>query len=299
MTAHKNMCLLPGMVMQHCKKHDILKPMEDIFEFNEKRHFYTLNGNRLYGITSVLGVIAKPSLYQWYADLAAAKAFTFMANSDRVSEIAEEVAKHDKINTQVAKSIGEKFPEFDQARKAATSSRDSAAKSGISIHGIIEDLVKKAILETSGYIEASTHEEPQVQEFLNWANGNQIQFLMSEQRLYSKTLWLAGTMDLLFKMGGEVYVGDIKTTGGIYDRTPFMQEAGYEIMLNERYPDLQITGRCVIRIGKTGGLDVKYSTSPLDKEGFLAAFTLFKALEKPVSDTQVYIKKAKYKNKFK
>src|SRR3990167_1580215 len=41
-----------------------------MFEFDEKKHLYTLDGKPLTGVTSVLNVIAKPALIQWSANMA-------------------------------------------------------------------------------------------------------------------------------------------------------------------------------------------------------------------------------------
>lgn len=261
--------------------------------FDAKRHVYTLDGRRMYGVTSVLNVISKPALIQWSANLAAAKAFTFMANN----ELAMEISKYEKIDTKIAKSIGEKFPEYEQARTAHNASRDNAASLGTDIHGIIESIVKTAIADFGGYMYLDVHLEPQVQQFVNWAREENIKFLMSEQKLCSRSLWVAGTMDLLFEKEGLIYTGDIKTTGAIWDRTPFMQCAAYQFMLLEQYPDIKVEGRCIIRLDKDGSLEVMYSNSELDTQGFLAALTLFKALEAPISSKQKMIKQAIKKKK--
>ena len=40
------------------------------FIFDEENHLYTLGGKPLTGVTTILGVIAKPSLIQWSASMA-------------------------------------------------------------------------------------------------------------------------------------------------------------------------------------------------------------------------------------
>lgn len=263
--------------------------------FDEKRHVYTLDGRRMYGVTSILGVINKPALIQWAANLATAKAFTFMANSD----LATEIAKYPKIDTKAAKELGAKFPEFEASRTAHNASRDNSAHLGTDIHSVIEALVKIAISDFGGYMYLEEHPEAQVQQFINWAREEKIRFIMSEAKLYSRTLWVAGTMDLLFEKDGLIYTGDIKTTGAIWDRTPFFQTAAYEFMICESQPEIKVAGRCIIRLDKDGSLEVIYSDSDLDRQGFLAALTLFKALEVPISHKQKIIKSAIKKKKYK
>lgn len=266
----------------------------DKFEFDEKRHFYTLNGVKMYGVTSVLGVISKPQLIQWAANLATAKAFTFSANQ----ELAKEISKYPKINTETAKKIGEKFPEFNEARNAHAQVRDDSANNGSNVHKIIEMLLKEAIISSGGILTVLSHPNRQVQQFLDWAREENIRFLKSEEKIYSKTLWVAGTMDLMFQKGDRTYVGDIKTTGAIWDRTPFFQTAAYEFMVLEREPNWKIEGRCIVRLDKEGSREVMYSDSPLDREGFLAALALYKALQAPISFKQKTIKNAMNKKKY-
>lgn len=266
---------------------------EDKFEFNKQKHHYTLNGHRLYGVTTVLGVINKPALIQWASNLATARAFTFGAKP----EIAQEIAKHDYIDGSVAKNIGAKFPEFEEARLAHKKKASESADKGTDIHSTIEEIIKVSIADFGGYTYLDTHEEPQVQQFLSWARENNIRFLDSEKKLYSKTLWVAGTMDLFFMKDNKFFVGDIKTTGAIWDRTPFFQCGAYQLMLEEMNPTVEIAGRCIVRLDKNGSIEVMYSYSPLDKEGFLHALGLFKALEAPISQKQKIIKKAINKKK--
>jgi hypothetical protein len=45
-------------------------PTDDVFEFDEKSHIYKLNGKKLTGVTTILGVINKPALVGWAARMA-------------------------------------------------------------------------------------------------------------------------------------------------------------------------------------------------------------------------------------
>ena len=44
--------------------------MSSNFKFNKEEHYYELDGKRLYGVTTVLGVIAKPALIPWAVKMA-------------------------------------------------------------------------------------------------------------------------------------------------------------------------------------------------------------------------------------
>ena len=46
------------------------------FEFKEKTHKYKIDGKKILGTTTVLGMINKPALIQWAANLSAAYALS-------------------------------------------------------------------------------------------------------------------------------------------------------------------------------------------------------------------------------
>lgn len=269
----------------------------DIFIFNEKNHVYTLNGKRLYGVTSVLGVIAKPALIQWSANIATIKALSSPQDENLKNAVLKKLDEKGKISTESMKALDEQFPQFKEIRLAHRAKTEESAVAGTDIHKIIEDIVKNAIYTNNGFVKEKTHELKQIQNFLDWAHEEPTQFLYSEKKLYSKNMWVAGTCDLCFTRKGKKYVGDIKTTEAIWDRTPFFQIAAYEIMFEEQGETFD--GRCVIRLGKDGKSEIVYSFSDLDKQGFLHALGLFKALEQPVTYKQKIIKDLKNKKKHK
>jgi hypothetical protein len=235
------------------------------FKFDKDNHYYTLDDKRLYGVTKVLGVIAKPSLIQWAAD-------------ETVKYIRDNCGKQSYNGklTEFYASVTDKL--LDEAKVAHRKKKESAGDVGHDVHADIEDMIKNAIHHTDGFI-GGTSTHPMINKFIKWAEKNHIRFLESELMMYSETMWVAGTMDLLFEKEGKVYIGDIKTTSGIYDRTPFFQCAGYSLMLEET-KGLKPEGYCIIRLGKDGSFEDKWSYDiEGDKQGFLAALTLFKSLE--------------------
>ncbi len=257
--------------------------MEDVFEFDEQKHVYTLNGKRLYGVTTVLGVINKPALVGWAAKMVA----------EHIQDNAEVIEGNDGGFAYVLP-----FAMLEEAKGAHRKKKDDAATKGTDVHALCEEYVKDMIATTNGQAVPLQVEDKMLQQFINWAVKEKVRFLGSERKLYSKEMWVAGTVDLLFEKGGKRYVGDIKTTSGIYDRTPFFQCAGYEMMLEEAGEAPFDGGRCIIRLGKDGSFDVTYSDKNLvDIDGFLSALSLFKALEVPVSEKQKHIKRAVQKKK--
>lgn len=221
---------------------------KDVYEFNEKLHRHKLNGKALTGVTTVLGVISKgDGLIQWSAN-------------------------------QAVEWLKENPGDYDGAKTAWKGTRDKAAEQGTDVHAIIEELVNNAI-NAHGKLLIDTHENKQVDNFIKWAITNDVEFLESEKNIYSKELWIGGICDLVFRKGGKIYIGDIKTSKSVYP-TYFWQTAAYQFMLQEMgfYPD--VYGFCVIRIGKDGTFETQENYAYEDNiDGFKSALNIYRKLK--------------------
>lgn len=237
--------------------------MEDKFEFNEGKHVYTLNGKKLYGVTSVLGVIAKPALIQWSAKMA--------AEYIRDTGIERTIDGVHYILTQGHL--------LEEAKSAHRKKKEDAGKKGTDIHAQCEVIIKHAIAHEGGCLPPSLfHADPLVQKFIDWAIENKVQFLASEKKMYSREMWVAGTCDFTCIINGKRIMGDIKTSSGIYGRDYFLQCAGY-ILMSEEHGE-KYDGSIIVRLGKDGSFETKESWDlETDKKGFISALNLFKVLE--------------------
>lgn len=223
------------------------------FQFDEKRHRYTFDGKPMTGVTTILGVIAKPALINWAANMAA----------DYVKDNLTDIEELEKV--------------CKEARKAHVRTRDKAADKGTNVHEEVEKIVNDAI-ENGGKLIHTTHESKQVQKFLDWAHENDVTFLASEFRVYSEKHWYAGTADLLFEMEGRKYIGDVKTGKAVYP-SYFFQMAAYRLAHEEMTGDSDIDGAMVIRLGKDGSFETRERFDyEEDKKAFLAALQLYKTL---------------------
>jgi ATP-dependent exoDNAse (exonuclease V) beta subunit len=212
---------------------------------------YTLDGKPLMGVTSVLGVIAKPALIGWAARMAADYVLENLKDMDNLEQVCE------------------------LAKNAHARKRDEGAEKGTDIHAWIEEWI------AGKNPEMPKDEGPrkQIEEFLKWATENKVEFLESEKRMYSEKHWIAGTCDAIAMIDGKKYVVDFKTQSKMWDKTPFLQMAGYRIMLEEM-GEKDYEGGCVVLLPKEGGLETHYSYDyDTDKEGFLAALKLYKTLK--------------------
>lgn len=234
------------------------KPKKE-FKFDEKEHAYFLDDKPMIGVTTVLQVIAKPMLIQWAANCAV----------DHIEEV---------FKTTPVWRIAEALPlSFSEARSAHRKKKESAGTKGTEVHAIIEEIVKKAIEENKGCVTLALHENAQVNHFLTWARDNKVKFLESEKRVYSEEHWYAGTLDLVFEMDGKRWIGDVKTSSGIYNEH-FFQMGGYEIALEEMGCD-KVDGYLVINLKKDGTFDLKMAENrEINKEAFKHALGLHKII---------------------
>ncbi len=228
------------------------------FTFNKEAHYYELDGKRLYGVTTILGVIAKPALITWAANVAVQFIQTALALG---LDITEQILK--------------------DAKSAHRKKKEEAGVKGTDAHEIIEGLIKDAIDNNKGKIFGQSDNQ-QVKHFIDWATKNDITFLASEKQLYSESMWVAGTTDMVFIKDSKKYIGDIKTSSAIYPEH-FYQMAAYRMMLEEM-GEKDFEGSVVIRLGKDGKFnedkDVKFRYDyNTDKSAFLGALAIFKAGE--------------------
>lgn len=226
-------------------------------EFNEKNHRYTLDEKPVTGVTTILGVIAKPALINWSANMAV----------DYMCEHIGELLKF-PINKENTDKI------LKEARKAHCMKRDKAADIGTIAHKQIENWINGDPLD-----EVDSKVRKMVDNFIGWADKNKVEFLASEKQVYSEKNWFAGTYDFLCKIDGKTYLGDVKTSSGIYPEM-FFQCAAYQIC-EEEMEEVKIDGCVIVNIRKDGTFEEKRSISnETNKEAFLAALKLYRAINK-------------------
>lgn len=229
------------------------------FEFNEKNHRYTLDDKPLTGVTTILGVIAKPALIPWAVKMCA----------DYVEEEVKKIIKKDTWQ----KEMGDKWADIlKQSKLAWRQKRDKAGDIGTKVHDAIEQFIKHGTepkLDKQGM--------KMFEHFRKWADENVGEWVESEKRLYSKECWFAGTVDMIFKdKEGKTWIGDIKTSNAIYPEY-YAQMGGYHIAYDEMGNKEPIVGYQVIRIGKKGDCEiVGFHDTKMCKEFFMHALGLYK-----------------------
>jgi hypothetical protein len=271
--------------------------VEHTLVFNpDGRPRYTLDGKQVTGVTTILGMIAKPQLMPWVARLCAQEAFLQGTNN----ELREELRKYPKLTGAQAKLVSAKFPEFATAINAHNAKSDTAKDLGTLAHAEVEKYIRWKMGEYSSFT-INPETAHMVQPFIEWAEGRvavtpqeqrtkynrnvveisplngDIQFLKAEQVVFSIKRVAAGTFDMLAMINGKKYMCDFKTSSGIYGREYFYQTAAYRAMCDELGWGKDIVGSVIIRSGKDGNdFEVKVSEAyEADLKCFDAASVLY------------------------
>ena len=233
-----------------------------------KKHVYLFDGKQMTGVTTVLGVIAKPALIQWAADMAC----EYVAN--KFKEIQFPVATDDEIRVWL-----------EEARTAHTKKKEDAGTKGTDVHALVEEYIKTCI-EKDGLpiVEAKTGEDPMFYKFRKWAIDNGVRFLASEKKVYSESWFVAGTFDFSFEKDGKRFIGDLKTMGRIWDKVPHAQAAAYRKMSVEM-GEKDYDGTCIVNISKPSEKYLSELTESwsydfeTDTKAFEAALVLYRFLQ--------------------
>lgn len=239
------------------------------YEFNKAKHLHLLDGKALTGCTTVLSVVAKPALIQWAANMAV----DYIKEHRAVLNVKIDGVEYPILTTETL---------LEEARKAHCKRKKEAGDYGTRTHEEVELIVNRAIKESEGLITGHTvGESKPISNFVEWAIQNKVKFLESEKNIYSEQLWIGGIVDLVVEIDGQVWIGDVKTSGsGIYPEN-FWQCAGYQLMLNNMnlYPN--IAGYLILNLKESGEFIEKRSISNEEnKEAFLACLKIYRIQEK-------------------
>lgn len=162
-------------------------------------HSYTMDGEPVDGVTSLLKVIDKPALQNWAANATITYA---IANWDELTKLPP--YEKDKV-----------------LRGARFKDRDAAANQGTKVHNLAEHLVHGERVDVPDALAGH------VESYVRFLNEWDPEPMLTETVVASRRHRYAGTLDLVAMVGGEVWLFDIKTSrSGIYPETA-LQLAAY------------------------------------------------------------------------
>ena len=227
--------------------------------FNEKKHYYTVEGEYAPSVTTILDSIAKPALVPWAAN-EGAKFFISHAHEDMKAE-------------DMAKGI----------RGAYRTSSGQALNIGMEVHKWCEE----AILWRLGKGESPpdptrTESLNAVNAFRGWVRDNVVEWLTVEEKVYHRGHKFAGTVDATAIVNGDYCVIDFKTSGAIYSAY-HLQCAAYAKAI-EDMRGKEVDKAYVLRFDKkTGEFEAGSSVEIMDNFiaflGFLEGYSRLRTLE--------------------
>ena len=227
--------------------------------FESAKHQYTYNGNKVKSVTGILGTISKPFLVPWAAKV----------TTEKLAELIKPGVAYDEI--QIKQML-------DEAKRAHYNTKVSAGDIGTLVHNHIEKIVKNEHPGTLVHQEAANA----VNRFMEWARVNQVEFLLSEQVVFSKKYNFCGTLDFVCRMNGKLMLGDIKTSNQISHIEYGAQMVAYKIARCEEFSDESYDGCILVRVGKK---DAEFETWEITdtkpfEDIFLNALALSNSIEK-------------------
>lgn len=200
--------------------------------FDPIKHTYEVEGKKIEGVTGVTGIINKPALMYWAVN----------CTIEFLSKVLKAGRKYDEIQLKAL---------LENAKFAHRQKKTEAADVGTLVHEAIETYIKKGVQKNP----VNNDARRAFKKFLKWVKESKVKFIESEKKVYSKKLGYAGTMDFYCQIGDKRFVGDTKTSSGIYDEMWF-QTSAYQQAYEEEM-GVKIDGQVIVRIGKDGSLEVK------------------------------------------
>ena len=244
--------------------------IELLYKETAKTHSYWVDGRRITGATTPLGVINKPGLLYWSAN----SAVDYVLDKWKPGVAYDELYINDTCQT---------------ARKAHVAKKDKAATKGSLVHDWIHEYIKYMIAIRQRHNDtipeppkAMTNKELQekANSIIRWFKETNFSPHFTERKVLSLKHWIAGTLDTEGMMGQWPTIIDFKNSSGIYPEMK-LQLSCY---ISCRYEESQITypSSWIVRIGDEGEIEtyeMPWKEVQAHFEAFLHAKALYEHLQ--------------------
>lgn len=230
--------------------------------FNEEKHTYHLDGKRVKGVTTVLGVIAKPALVPWAA-----------------RKVAEHVA--DNLDQAVRWGNMQRDDVVHELKEVPNRERDAAALRGTEIHAIAERVIHGEEVEIpEAYV-------GHVQGYIDFLDAFGVEPVLTERSVASRAGKYAGRFDSIVTFTNwrdGVWMMDLKTSNYVYGETA-LQNAGYaqaDFYVDDDAPEVEvpmpkIDGIAVAHVTAEGTFLYDLGDMEAATREFNAALTLYES----------------------
>lgn len=190
------------------------------------RHMYYVNGKRVTGVTTFLGIKDKSRVLMGWQQNTIADALITLHHKGNltIEDIVRAVAEPNKV-------------------------KQRAADIGTDAHNWAERYIRHQILnEEMPEMPEDDNVLSAITGFLEWVEAHNVQFLSSERLVYSKKHNYVGTMDIEAIVDGKRCLVDLKTSNGLYSEVR-MQTAAY-LKADEEAGAPKYEGRWAVRLSK-------------------------------------------------
>jgi len=246
--------------------------------FDKQLHAYRVDGKPVASATKVLSVISKPALIPW----ALKQGSEWVERNLYADEEDKKIGAFKYTSrlglAQLVKGI----------KSAYRGSSGSAMETGTTAHEWIEDALKTFMSGEGSFGDDNLPDLPDDQDACNsidafkaWVGDNDIDFLSSEEKIYSRQDNYAGTLDCAAYVNGSLCIIDWKTSKGIYPEY-HLQNAAYA----QAWEDIhgkQVEQTLVLRLDKATGRYQQGFQSRVEwvrnYEAFVSALNLYNRLK--------------------
>ena len=191
-------------------------------EYNDAKHTYMVGDRKVPSVTRVVDAVFPKYLVDWAATCGA----DYWANN-----------------------YGDDEDMYNGILNAHKQISHRAQSIGLEVHKWIELYIKVKLLECGDtLVDYPEHVKVPMQNFHDWVESREIEWLACEKKVYSRSWEYAGTIDALAKINGKLCVIDFKTSAKIY-KEYYLQVSAYCNAIGEMMGKLPKLG-VIVRVDK-------------------------------------------------
>ena len=190
-------------------------------EYDDVKHTYMVGDRKVPSVTRVVDAVFPKYLTEWAAT----------AGADHWRE-----------------NYGEDADMYNGIRNAHKQISHKAQEIGLEVHKWIELYIKVKMIDGETATEYPEAVKIPMQNFHDWVESREIEWLACEKKVYSRSWEYAGTIDALAKINGKLCVIDFKTSAKIY-KEYYLQVSAYCNAIGEMMGELPKLG-VIVRVDK-------------------------------------------------
>lgn len=238
--------------------------------FDDVKHSYTLNGNHVPGVTTMIhsGYVTSSALVSWMKGQTAEAMFDALTQPDQTSDQGFYPRE-----AMWPISVAKRKELVKEAKAADKKKSEEAAAIGTLTHDFAfytETNQTDKLLETDKKILYHPDKDKImgcIEQFKDWKSTNQDEIIASETIVASVILQAGGKFDRLARRNGKLIISDFKTASSMY-LDQMIQMAAYAIMIEE-WMEMKVEGLEVLRFGKD---DAEFQTLLVSKPDEIEKF---------------------------